>query len=275
MRKFLIGAALGFGIVAVVATLMAGPLAAQNQTPPPAPPPNAHVDPEDQLAPSQMKQPVPAAVPSPRPAAHGAAHPASPGLANAAAESPAAAKQARAGAARTVVACSGAFAKDSSMLRLAMVYDSRNITYSDIDVGGSKVGATVVYPKDPKRRLEVWWQNPANRTGTYLIVINGESTWTGPGGLRLGLNLEQLEKLNHKPFKLKGFDKDGVAAVSDWDNGALATIPGGCKSGVSLHADPKIPADAVTALPADHEYSSGDPAMRATKATVSEILFGY
>jgi hypothetical protein len=271
MRESWIGAALIVGVV----TVMAGSLAAQDQT---APPPNAHVDPEDQLAPSQMKQPVPAAVPSPsRPPAHPSAHPASPGLA--AAETPAgaaaAAKQARAGAAHTVVACSGAFAKDSSMLRIAMVYDSRNITYTDIDVGGSKVGATVVFPKDPKRRLEVWWQNPANRIGTYLIVINGESTWTGPGGLRLGLNLEQLEKLNHKPFKLKGFDKDGVAAVSDWDDGALATIPGGCKSGVSLHADPKVPADEVTALPADHEYSSGDPAMRATKATVSEILLGY
>jgi hypothetical protein len=27
--------------------------------------------------------------------------------------------------------------------------------------------------------------------------------------------LEQVEKLNHKPFKLKGFDKDRVATGSD------------------------------------------------------------
>src|SRR5690348_17442557 len=53
----------------------------------------------------------------------------------------------------------------------------------------------------------VWWANPAARSDTYLIVINGKSDWIAPGGLHLGLNLAQLEKLNHKPFKLKGFDR--------------------------------------------------------------------
>jgi hypothetical protein len=40
--------------------------------------------------------------------------------------------------------------------------------------------------------------------------------------------LEQVEKLNHKPFKLKGFDKDGIATASDWGGGALATVVGAC-----------------------------------------------
>ncbi len=132
----------------------------------------------------------------------------------------------------------------------------------------------MLYPKDPKRRLEVWWSNP-NRTGLYLIDIAGKSIWTAPDGMRLGLTLPQLEKLNHKPFKLKGFDKDGVATVSGWDGGMLATLPGGCKSGISLSADPKASADAVGAITADKEYSSADPAVRAVKPTVSEILIGY
>jgi len=44
---------------------------------------------------------------------------------------------------------------------------------------------------------------------------------------------------------------------------------------VSLRADPKVPADAVTALAADKEYGSADPEMRAAKPAVSEILIGY
>ena len=63
--------------------------------------------------------------------------------------------------------------------------------------------------------------------------------------MRLGLTLAELEKLNHKPFKIKGFDKDNIATISDWDGGALATLPGGCKSGVNLRADPKAPADTL------------------------------
>lgn len=183
---------------------------------------------------------------------------------------------ARAASNARAIACSGVFGKDSSHLRLAMTYDSKNITFTDVNAtGGTKVPASVLFPNDPKWRLEVWWSNPAARSQTYLIVINGQSTWTAPGGMKLGLTLEQLEKLNHKPFKLKGFDKDNVATVSDWDGGALTSLPGGCKSGVNFQADPKASADAVSALAADHEYSSADPEMRAVKPRISELLIGY
>ena len=87
--------------------------------------------------------------------------------------------------------------------------------------------------------------------------------------------MEQVEKLNHKPFKLKGFDKDRIATVSDWDAGALATIAGGCNAGLSLRSDPKASAEKIGALSADKEYSSSDPAIRAAKPTVGEILIGY
>jgi hypothetical protein len=132
-----------------------------------------------------------------------------------------------------------------------------------------------LFPNDPKRRLEVWWSDRATRSDIHLIVISGHSTWTAADGMRLGQTLEQVEKLNHKPFKLKGFDKDRIATVSDWDGGALATLAGGCNTGLSLRADPKAPAGAISALSADKEYSSSDPAIRAAKPTVSEILIGY
>src|SRR5271170_4836953 len=298
MRKTWIGAACLAGLA-----LAAAPLSAQQRQAPPGqpsimeddqsdqstPPPqpvkpsrrgrassaatqtNPDLDTDDQLAPSQIKQPMPAAVSEPGGAPAKPAHPAMHAATDPPTEHHApAARPTAVVAGRTVVTCSGPFAKDSGMLALAMAYDSRNVIFTEVDVAGTKVGASVLFPKDPKRRLEVWWSNP-NRTGTYLILINGQSTWTGPGGLHLGLTLAQLEKLNHKPFKIKGFDKDGVASVSDWDGGALTTLPGGCKSGLSLRADAKAPADAVSALPADKDYSSADAAFREVKPTVSEI----
>ena len=174
-----------------------------------------------------------------------------------------------------IVACNGAFAKDSSHLKLAMWFDSKNITFTDVEASGSKVPASVLFPNDPKRRLEVWWSNPTARSNIHLIVIGGQSTWAAPGGLRLGQTLEQVEKLNHKPFKLKGFDKDRIATGSNWDGGALVTAAGGCKPGVSLRADAKASAEEIGALSVDEEYSSSDPAIRAAKPTVSEILIGY
>jgi len=239
-----------------------------------------NLNPEDVLAPSQMAQPMPAPVSEP-----GAAPKKKPPEKRAAAAKPEAAKPEaakpgpssapahapRAGSFKTVIECKGPFAKDSGMLALAVTYDSRNMIFTHEKVQGTEVGVTVMFPKDPKRRLEVWWQN-ANRTGLYLIDIAGKSTWVAPKGLRLGLTLEQVEKLNHKPFKLKGFGADGVAAVADWDGGELASLPGGCKASASVQAKDK---SAAGELPAKDEYSSSDPAMRALKPVVSEILIGY
>jgi len=269
MRKGRIGVGRSSLLALLLGMATAAPLAAQQRSPAMQPDPNLNA--EDQLAPSQMRQRVPAAVAEPTGTAHSAVHAAAHAVAPA---HPAAPKFPSVSA--HVIACSGIFAKDSNHLRLAMAFDYKNVSFGDVDAdGGARVKASIVFPNDPKRRLEVWWSNPAERSGTYLIDIKGKSTWTGPGAMRLGLNLVQLEKLNRKPFKLKGFDKNGVATVSDWDGGELATLPGGCKSGVSLAADAKAAADAVAALSADKEYSSDDPAVRAVKPTISEILIGY
>ena len=275
MGKRWIGAAQVAALGLITGVMAAGPLAAQQGSG--AGPAVQSSDPalssEDQLAPSQLKQKVPAAVAEPTGGSHTTAHPATHAAATAAAH-PAAPKMPPPSA--HVVACTGIFSKESNHLRLAMTFDYKNVTFADVDAdGGTKVKASIVFPNDPKRRLEVWWSNPAERSGVYLIDIKGKSTWGAPGGMRLGLNLVQLEKLNKKPFKLKGFDKNGVASVSDWDDGALAALPGSCKSGVSLAADPKASPDEVGAMSADKDYSSSDPAVRAVKPTVSEILIGY
>lgn len=229
------------------------------------------LNPEDVLAPSQMAQPMPAPVSEP-----GAApKKKQPAEKRAAAEKPgpgsAPARAPIAGSFKAVIECKGPFAKDSGMLALAVSYDARNMIFTHEQVQGTQVGVTVMFPKDPKRRLEVWWRN-SNRTGLYLIDIAGKSIWVAPKGLRLGLTLEQVEKLNHKPFKLKGFDENGVASVADWDGGELASLPGGCKASASVQAKAK---SAAAELPAKDQYSSDDPAMRALKPTVSEILIGY
>ena len=102
----------------------------------------------------------------------------------------------------------------------------------------------------------MWWKNASS--GTYLIVITGQSDWTAPSGLHLGLALAELEKLNHKSFKLKGFDKNGIATISDWSGGELASLAGGCNSGVSLRADPKVSAKIIGALSPNKEYASSN-----------------
>jgi hypothetical protein len=174
------------------------------------------------------------------------------------------------------IACSGPFAKDSSHLKLAIKYDSRNLTFGEVDgPEGSKIPGTILFPNDPKRRLEVIWAKDAGRSETSVIAINGKSQWGAPKGMKLGLPLAALEKANGRPFKLSGFDAEGGAGVAGWEGGALGTIPGGCKIGMRLAADPKVPKEARAAVAGDKEILSSDAGVRALKPMVVEILIGY
>ena len=166
--------------------------------------------------------------------------------------------------------------RTSTHLKLAIKYDSRNIAFGDVDgPDGSKIKASILFPNDPRRRLEVLWNNEASRSDTSIIAINGKSQWTAPKGLKLGLPLAALEKVNGRPFKVGGFGADGSASVLGWEGGALSSLPGGCKVGIRLAADGKAPPDARNAVTGDKQLLSNDASLRAVKPSVAEILIGY
>jgi hypothetical protein len=175
-----------------------------------------------------------------------------------------------------VVACSGVFAKDSGHLKLAVRFDSRNVVFGQVDgPEGSRINASIVYPNDPKRRLEVLWNNEAGRNDTSIIAINGKSQWIAPKGMKLGLAIAALEKANGRPFKISGFGKDGTASVLGWEGGALGSLPGGCKMGMRLIVNGTSPEEARSAVAGDKEFLSNDANMRAVNPTIGEILIGY
>ena len=51
------------------------------------------------------------------------------------------------------------------------------------------LNATLVFPNDPARRLVVLWQDEARRARPAAIIVRDDSSWIGPGGVRLGSEL--------------------------------------------------------------------------------------
>jgi hypothetical protein len=175
-----------------------------------------------------------------------------------------------------VITCSGVFAKGTGHLKLAQRFDSRNIVFGQVDgPDGSRINASILFPNDPKRRLEILWNNEASRSDVSVIAINSKSQWIAPKGLRLGLPIAMLEKLNGRAFKLTGFGKDNSATVTSWEGGALTTLPGGCKVGLRLLEDSRSGEAERGAVAGEKEFLSNDAAVRAVKPTVGEILIGY
>jgi hypothetical protein len=256
-------------LAAVILVALPGAALAQF-APPPGTAPVQDRWPEPPKSSPQAQAPAPATQPAPKRTAAPAPAGEEP------LQTPAPAKKPPPPAPAYAVTCSGVFAQDSTHLKLAVKYDSRNITFGEVEgPEGSKIPGSILFPNDPKHRLEVLWANDVGRSGTSVIAINGKSQWSAPKGMKLGLPLAALEKANGKPFKLSGFAADGTAGVAGWEGGALASLPGGCKIGMKLAADSKAPPGARSAVAGDKEVLSSDAGVRALKPTVVEILVGY
>src|SRR5690242_19539767 len=269
-RRLSVSLAVALVLALTAATSAQQPAAPDQAQPAPAPRKGkkpraapAELDESDQLSPGQLDQ-----RPAARPARRKETAP------DQAAPAQEAQPAKRAEGPRTI-ACSGVFGRDSSHLKLATRFDSRNVVFAEVDgPEGSKLMASVLFPNDPKRRLEVLWQNEASRSDTQLIAINGQSTWTAPKGLRLGMPLAALEKLNGKPFRLAGFDQPNRGSATDWQDGALDQLPGGCRVSVRLVPDAKA-TEAARNEAMGKEFASNDPKLRAVRPIIAEILIGY
>jgi hypothetical protein len=121
----------------------------------------------------------------------------------------------------------------------------------------------------------VLWNNEAARADLQLIVINEQSVWAGPKGLKLGLPMAAIEKLNGKPFKLSGFGGEGGGTVVSWDGGGLAELPGGCKVSIRFGPDKKAPKAALDEVSGKKELLSSLPAYKQAAPKIEEIMFGY
>src|SRR3954466_8160801 len=95
-----------------------------------------------------------------------------------------------------VLACSGIFGRDTSHAKLAAEFGARNVVFKEVDgQEGTKDKATVLFDDDPTRRAVVYWRDLKARASPTRIDVNAPSTWSGPGGIRNGLPLKEVEKL--------------------------------------------------------------------------------
>lgn len=120
------------------------------------------------------------------------------------------------------VSCT-AFAGVSEAALIA-TYGAENIVEQTLPgAEGESYTASVLFPDNPERRLEIVWADETRRTQPASISVTGEnSVWTGPNGLSIGDELARVEEVNGRPFKLWGFGWDYGGWVSDWDGGAFA-----------------------------------------------------
>ena len=171
--------------------------------------------------------------------------------------------------------CAGPFSKDATAASLASVFGAANVVNQTIDgPEGTTMEATLVFPDDPARRLVVLWQDEAARVGPAAILIEGESQWIGPGGIRLGSTLAEVEAANGGPFDILGFGWD-YGGSAGFTEGGLANLPGGCVLSLTFDLGENAQGPEFDAIRGDSEFRTDNPLMQKAAPTVSEIAVGY
>ena len=113
------------------------------------------------------------------------------------------------------------------------------------------------------RELEIVW-DPENEDKKIVFDVRIIGTaWKFENGLKAGMTIEEVEKINGKPFKIAGFS---------WDYGGYANFEGGKLEGkVSIRFNPSTE-EIPDYLQGDKQLSSTDKKLRAVKPTVEEMI---
>lgn len=142
---------------------------------------------------------------------------------------------------------------------LEQAYGKANVKHEDIPgAEGETIPGARLFA-DTDQELEVIW-DPENEKKKVVFDVHVIGTaWKFENGLKTGMTLEEVEKINGKPFKISGFA---------WDYGGYANFEGGKLAGkVSLRFNPSTE-DIPEYLQGDKELSSADKKLRAVKPVV-------
>ena len=179
------------------------------------------------------------------------------------------------------IQCTGVWSPATTEKALIAQFGRANVKRESIYLAeGEETPGTVLFPNDPKRRVEIVWRDKKKYARPEWLRIADESTWTA-FGLRVGMPLAELQKLNGKPFVFSGFEWDYGGFVTNWRSGAIATL-GGKTCAVTVRIDPLYPENptkaeqaAMDAMGGDIEVTSDSPHAKRLKLRVSELSVQY
>lgn len=178
--------------------------------------------------------------------------------------------------------CTGPFAKDADEAALVQRFGRHNVKATRIDgAEGETIQATVVYPNDPKRRIEIVWHDEKRRRRPASISVRRGAEWTirpvGAAARTISANssLQDVEEANERPFSLMGFGWDMGGYTAGWGGGKLGALEGGCDLSVRFDPDPTAKSAPLGKVSGERKFSSSSPAIKVVKPSVSQISLGW
>jgi len=159
----------------------------------------------------------------------------------------------------------GSITAKCTLADVARAYGEGNVRLKR-DAG---VIAAVVFPDDSLRRIEIAFGDTVNLRYPKSVTLRGsQSVWHTAEGVTLGTSVDQLQKLNTKPFEFNGFGWDYGGQVVNWHGGAMARDTA---IGIRLDALHLFDNKPYRSVMGDKKVSSANRLARELRPYVGEI----
>ncbi|MCB0593689.1 MAG: hypothetical protein H6557_12840 [Lewinellaceae bacterium] len=163
----------------------------------------------------------------------------------------------------------GSITATSTEADIKALYGEEQVEYRSVYIGeGESQPGIAVFPGTPNE-LEIVWDIAAATGNPEFIRISKENTdWRTVQGVTVGTSLEELERINGRPFSLYGFGWDYSGLANDWKGGQL-------NSYLIIALEPADWEKAGPEVSGDRTFSSDDPKVRALGAKVASMVVTF
>jgi hypothetical protein len=154
----------------------------------------------------------------------------------------------------------GAISKKTSEEELIRIYGLTEIGRSTVKAPGKgDQPCTVIFPGN-KDELRITWEDDARTRIEAVYILRNGSTWFTPQGLRHGVELAELTKINQAPLNFYGLNWTYAGTVNDWKSGRLAPL----KKKFYVMLSPRNAPQALSKeFQGDELFSSNNPKVEA------------
>lgn len=130
-----------------------------------------------------------------------------------------------------------------------------------------------LWPDDPRRRIDVFFDDPAMRKIGTIRIIGVGSVWR-IGQLGIGSRLGQVVAANGRAVSVSGFGWDYGGGVNA-EGGRLARWPGGCRIGLTMDIGPDVSEPSNSVMGDGIMLRSTDPQLKAVRPRVTKIFIDW
>jgi hypothetical protein len=172
----------------------------------------------------------------------------------------------------------GAITRTSSEAELRKIYGDENVAETEVNIGeGETETGTVLFNKDPERRIQILWSDPqAKSKPAWIQIDEPRNRWKTAEGITIGTSLRELEKINGRPFTLTGFGWDYSGTVVDWNDGALKKLEGSWGSIIlRLYPENALSNEWPSDVIGDRDIPSSQASMQKLDPKVYQIVIEF